>query len=452
MAAGFDCDLVELQPEKIQTVCPICLLILREPRQGTCCGKIYCQTCITKVLKEDNRCPMCREPRPHFWPDKHTKQQLFGLRVFCPHRAKDGTRPMVAGCGWQGELGYLEKHINAKPRTDVVEAILDGCTFATLKCHLCGVLIQRSDMKSHLLCSCPKRPYTCQYCGHKDTYIQIISVHAPSCPKEPIPCLYCEEIFERQVLDCHIVTDCELVPVLCGFSTVGCEVELPRKDMASHLKEAIESHIKLLHLHTEEHFPLFASCLEVLVSEKQVLLTQIEGLLSKEKQLRCGLEKLSSEKKQLQLGMTFANDKFRCGLEKLAAEKQQLERDLVSANQKLCSDLKKLEAEKQQLQCDMVSANQKFCCDLETLGEELQSDMASANEKLQENLEYNLTKLWTKYEQQSQEQDNLYKKLESLRCNHQRLESHIFILFIIIGIAVAGFVFYIILLYKNWNP
>ena len=97
MAAGFDCDLVELPPEKIQTVCPICLLILREPRQGTCCGKIYCQTCITKVLKEDNRCPMCREPQPHFWPDKHTKQQLFGLRVFCPHRAKDGTRTTVAG-------------------------------------------------------------------------------------------------------------------------------------------------------------------------------------------------------------------------------------------------------------------------------------------------------------------------------------------------------------------
>ena len=41
---GFDCEFLEPPPENLQTSCPVCLQIIREPYQVPCCGKKCCQS------------------------------------------------------------------------------------------------------------------------------------------------------------------------------------------------------------------------------------------------------------------------------------------------------------------------------------------------------------------------------------------------------------------------
>ncbi len=36
---GFDCEFLDPPPDILQTECPVCLQIIREPHQVTCCGK-----------------------------------------------------------------------------------------------------------------------------------------------------------------------------------------------------------------------------------------------------------------------------------------------------------------------------------------------------------------------------------------------------------------------------
>ena len=43
--SGFDCQFVDA-PKELQSECPVCLSILREPCQVTCCGKSFCRACI----------------------------------------------------------------------------------------------------------------------------------------------------------------------------------------------------------------------------------------------------------------------------------------------------------------------------------------------------------------------------------------------------------------------
>ena len=42
---GYDCEFIE-RPKELQTDCPICLVVLREPFRVTCCGYSFCQTCV----------------------------------------------------------------------------------------------------------------------------------------------------------------------------------------------------------------------------------------------------------------------------------------------------------------------------------------------------------------------------------------------------------------------
>ena len=242
-----------------------------------CCGKIYCQSCITAAFKEKKCCPTCKAQRVYHWPDKNKKQILSGLRVYCPHRRGTRLTVTLVCCDWQGQLGYLEQHLNKNP---ITSTLLEGCRYTILKCPLCRLQIKRHNLQFHIQDSCPNRPYTCQYCGHEDTYVKVLNGHSSHCPKEPIACPHCEAVFERQALDCHIDKECELVPILCVFNTVGCEVELPRRDMPTHLKKEINSHVKLLRLHTEENLPLFARCLELVLAENRELRSAVSKLAS----------------------------------------------------------------------------------------------------------------------------------------------------------------------------
>ena len=144
MATGFECDFVEKPPKAFpQFECPICLLVLREPYQATCCGKSFCKECIHRIKAANQACPTCNEKDFTLFPNKGLQQSLYDFQVYCTHKSK--------GCEWTGELRELDNHLNSDPPADKA---LEGCPYTVIKCPLdcagCEKGVCRKDVKSHV--------------------------------------------------------------------------------------------------------------------------------------------------------------------------------------------------------------------------------------------------------------------------------------------------------------
>ena len=118
---GFECEFVERPPEVLQSECPVCLQIIRDPYQVTCCGYSFCRLCIERIKADNKPCPTCNENGFSDFPNKGLKRSLYAFKVRCSHQ-KDG-------CEWTGELGQLDVHLNKDPPP---EKQLDGCQFTEI--------------------------------------------------------------------------------------------------------------------------------------------------------------------------------------------------------------------------------------------------------------------------------------------------------------------------------
>ena len=140
---GFTCEFLEPPPENLQSECPVCLQIIREPHQVTCCGNSFCYSCIQRVKDDNKPCPTCNKEGLSDFPDKRLKRSLYALKVRCSHQ-KDG-------CEWTGELRQLDEHLNTDPQP---EKQLDGCPLTTINCDFhhvgCAVKLPRQDMPQHV--------------------------------------------------------------------------------------------------------------------------------------------------------------------------------------------------------------------------------------------------------------------------------------------------------------
>ena len=141
--AGFECEFVEKPPKAVQSACPICLLILREPYQATCCGKSFCKVCIHRIKAANQACPTCNDKNFNLFHNKGLQQSLYDFQVYCTHKSK--------GCEWTGELRELDNHLNSDPPAD---KSLEGCPFILINCPLscagCEVKVTRKDIKAHI--------------------------------------------------------------------------------------------------------------------------------------------------------------------------------------------------------------------------------------------------------------------------------------------------------------
>ena len=99
--SAYDCEFVKPPPSGVQTVCPICILVLGDPYQAKCCGTNFCHSCSQLI---QTPCPACRKDNFEVFPNKELKQFISQLHVWCTY-SKDG-------CGWSGELRKLEHHLN----------------------------------------------------------------------------------------------------------------------------------------------------------------------------------------------------------------------------------------------------------------------------------------------------------------------------------------------------
>ena len=143
--AGIDCQFVMRPPKAFQCECPICLLVLREPYQATCCGKSFCKECIKETIKtqRNKTCPMCMTENFFMYPNKGLQLSLYELEVYCTHRSK--------GCEWTGELRELNYHLNSDPPAD---RSLEGCPFVEVQCPVssagCEAKQTRREIKRHI--------------------------------------------------------------------------------------------------------------------------------------------------------------------------------------------------------------------------------------------------------------------------------------------------------------
>ena len=188
-------------PSVLQTECPVCLLVLKEPCIVSCCGHKFCRECIEPMEKDKKPCALCNEPDFTFIRERALERSLKDLEVWCSYRKE--------GCEWKGKLGKLEEHLN---RDTSSENRLNGCQFVAVECtHNCGEWFQRRHFPTHETQQCKKRPYSCDYCrDYHSTFEDVTKVHYPQCGKYPVACPNdCDEhMIKRQKLESHLKEQC----------------------------------------------------------------------------------------------------------------------------------------------------------------------------------------------------------------------------------------------------
>ena len=176
--------------------CPVSLELLLEPQQTSCCGNHLSLEVAARLRREGKACPVCNGEQWSAMPDKYHRRRVHEVRVRCWN--KD------SGCGWVGEVNELKRHA----------------------------------------VSCDKRPWECEYCGLKCTVGEGEGKHWPDCHKFPEPCPNGCEVgsVERCGVEQHLSV-CPLEPVACEMKEFGCSVVVPRRELATHMRESELQHL-----------------------------------------------------------------------------------------------------------------------------------------------------------------------------------------------------------------
>ncbi len=188
-------DFVE-QPDQ-DYFCPVSFELLTQPHQTTCCGNHISQQAADRLIREGKHCPLCKNENFATNEDMYFKRNSINkLKVYCSHKKSK--------CKWTGELGDLKQHT----------------TF------------------------CPKRPWKCLYCSFQSTHSKAITDHTLQCDYQPVPCPnHCEiGTVPRCHVEKHLLT-CPLQLVDCEFASVGCDLRVPRKDLAGPMTENAQHHL-----------------------------------------------------------------------------------------------------------------------------------------------------------------------------------------------------------------
>ena len=215
-------------------LCPICTEPLMEPYL-TDCGHHFCYTCRGRLLASGTmQCPQCREPDvlKDARLNKHLQRQVNGLKVRCQYHE--------VGCEWVGELLYLQEHLDPEARR---------CDFVLLPCSLgCGERVRSSAAKEHMLNNCSKRLCTCQYCGYYYNKRDIVTEkHYPLCEQFPVECPNKCSVQNLKRIDFKLhLKQCPLQVIECLFSSAGCMVQLPRREMEAHEQDAVHKHLRMV--------------------------------------------------------------------------------------------------------------------------------------------------------------------------------------------------------------
>ena len=201
-------------------LCPICVEPLIQPFL-TDCGHYLFYTCRGRLLASGiDECPECREPNgaKDARLNQYLQRQVNSLKVRCQHHE--------VGCQWVGELMYLKEHL---------DPLLRKCGFILLVCPLgCGERVRSSAMEEHIRSYCRKRSYVCEHCGYYN---------------------------KRNQFESHLEEQCPFQVIQCPFTSAGCTIQLPRREMEEHEHNAVYQHRMMMSLlnSKQKHEPLTPS-------------------------------------------------------------------------------------------------------------------------------------------------------------------------------------------------
>ena len=262
-----DFDFVQRPVPLEDFFCPVSFELLLEPQLTSCCGHHLSLEAATRLQREGKACPMCNAKQWSAVLDKYHRRKVHEVRVRCWH--KDN------GCVWVGEVNDLKRHAAA----------------------------------------CEKRPWECQYCALKCTYGEGEEKHWPVCLKFPEPCPNGCEVgsVERCSMEQHRSV-CSLEPVACEMKEFGCSVVVPRKELATHMRESELQHLTamtVLNLRlsrqlqqdsTERDRKITQLQEEITEMKKQQTNLQIETL-NEQKRMENRMKTTAAEQKQSQTEM-----------------------------------------------------------------------------------------------------------------------------------------------------
>ena len=233
----YQYDFVDPLPEECP--CSVCLEVQVDPHQVTCCGKIFCKSCLDKLIRGSQNCPNCRKNlNNRYFPDLNTERRIKQLRVRCENHTR--------GCKWVGYMKDLKRvHIPECPNH------LVPCTNLSKKPVIrsrstskCGVLVQRHDLHNHMTHLCKWRRVKCTQCKLEGTHCFITGEHIQRCPDVLVVCSNegCDIKIKRKDLPDHQAS-CSKQIVSCRYSSVGCKARITRENIVSHNQECVEQHL-----------------------------------------------------------------------------------------------------------------------------------------------------------------------------------------------------------------
>ena len=149
-------------------------------------------------------------------------------------------------CQWEGELGQLDRHLNINPTH--ANKHLKGCKFVKVKCFHCSKFFQHGELHIHQTDHCPQRPTVCKYCKmYTSSYEDVVTNHWAVCGSYVMLCPnMCGKLLVHMDCDKHVSWHCPLAVISCEFKGVGCEIKLPRNEMAAHLNSTTTTHLSLV--------------------------------------------------------------------------------------------------------------------------------------------------------------------------------------------------------------
>nr|XP_053628633.1 TNF receptor-associated factor 6-A-like [Cherax quadricarinatus] len=192
---GYDYEFVPPLDSKYE--CAICLLGLRSPVQTTC-GHRFCKECIFNSISESsNLSPNCNTPLTE--TDFFSRLVLAGTRslrpVMCPNE--------------------------------------------------CSATVLQKELEQHLMSECVLRVKMCDLCNEPFTFNQE-QLHLLTCRHVVVACEMCGTMVERGDVATHMTETCQKVVVTCPFAEHGCHQKMTRADLDQHMAQETQFHLFLL--------------------------------------------------------------------------------------------------------------------------------------------------------------------------------------------------------------
>jgi hypothetical protein len=209
--------------------CMICLLTADNP--VICKNQhLYCRTCISQWLAQQQACPTCKEGLTvgTLTPNRTAADYIADCRVRCDSnlgsfqedtpaakKQKSGaSSAAIVGCDWVGKMCELNQHKESceyvevecgygggcewKGRRDAAEEHEARCDYRMEGCQHCYEFCKVRSMKAHVK-GCRRRPVVCKNTGcdtfypHEDRkeHMQVCSKHRIKCPHhESLSCSF----------------------------------------------------------------------------------------------------------------------------------------------------------------------------------------------------------------------------------------------------------------------